>query len=152
MEQAGCRSFLGKKWNRASRRGRFPTKSLRNEGFRGENTPIYIYTRARSSEKLASGFEKLASRREKVASLAEKLASGFEKLTSRREKVASYLLQREKKSISSNSFFNCASSSSVRLRKGVRFRPKSSPMSFMILLPPTMFPRKRHMTSITSCA
>lgn len=145
MERAGCRSFLGKKWNRASRRGRFPTKSLRNEGFRGENTPIYIYTRARSSEKLAS-------RREKVASLAEKLASGFEKLASRREKVAFYLLQREKKSISSNSFFNCASSSSVRLRKGVRFRPKSSPMSFMILLPPTMFPRKRHMTSITSCA
>ena len=50
-------------------------------------------------------------------------------------------LQRSKKPISVSSRFIDASSASVMLRNGTRFSPRSSPMSFMIRLPPTMLPR-----------
>ena len=52
-----------------------------------------------------------------------------------------YLLHLSKNPIASSSFFIEVSSASVMLRKGVRFFPRSRPISFMIRFPPTIFPR-----------
>ena len=50
-------------------------------------------------------------------------------------------LQRSKNPMASSSRFMASSSSSVRFWNGVRFLPKSRPISFMMRLPPTILPR-----------
>ena len=60
------------------------------------------------------------------------------------------LLHLLKKLIASSSSLISCSSSSVTTLNGVRFGPRSRPMSFIILFPPTIFPPCLHITLMTS--
>lgn len=66
------------------------------------------------------------------------------------KKNAYNLLHLLKKLIASSSSLISCSSSSVTTLNGVRFGPRSRPMSFIILFPPTIFPPCRHITLMTS--
>lgn len=57
------------------------------------------------------------------------------------EQIQANLLHLSKKRIASSSSFMAFSSASVIFWNGVRFLPKSRPISFMIRFPPTILPR-----------